>query len=431
MIGRGQVDSILKYQAIGFDMDHTFVRYKLRHFTRHVFEAMAIFLTNQKKYPQEIFPMSDEEAVNTFRFFFRAVYDHKSGNLVKIGENGLIMRAFHGFRRLSNQEIIARYGKNPVIPGYHILAHRSPDFTNLHEFYGSAVVPLLARIVDLKAKGDLFLADKSFHQIILDLFDAFEFNYAVDDINKFEKHEYSGYFFPKFLSQPRHYVNKCSPEILCALRKLKEKGVLVFLASNSYFQVAEILLKESIGENWHEFFSFVIFNCKKPGFFEPEKKDTPFLKLDGTPVQDFGAWLKTEKTGRDKVLLKGHADAFNKYLESEHGKDFKVLFFGDTIVSDCVYSFDKATEQNWNCVLILEELQELEHGIDARDCFEYWKVWGSALQDKNIYSGVDNTIIFNFADNMAHRTFSLMESKECATFLTIKDSDTPPPPIIN
>ena len=421
MIGRGQVNSILKYQAIGFDMDHTFVRYKLRHFTRHVFEAMAVFLTNQKKYPQEIFPMNDEEATETFRFFFRAVYDHKNGNLVKIGANGLIMRVFHGFKRLTNAEIIAIYGKNPTIPGYHILAHRNSNFTNLHEFYGSAIVPLLARIVDLKSNGEPSLKDKSFNQLMVDLFEACEYNYGVEDIKKFEKHIYSGHFFPKFLSQPRHYVNKVSPDILNALKKLMERGVLVFLASNSYFHVAEVLLKETIGENWADYFSFAIFNCQKPGFFESEKSATPFQDLEGNPVPDFASWLKAPKKGREKILLKGHALNLNEYLQKTYGTDYQVLFFGDTIVSDCVYSFNKTVDHNWHCVLILEELQELEHGINPTDCFDYWKVWGSALQDKNFYSGVDNTIIFDFADNIAHRSFSLMESKECVDFLTIDD----------
>lgn len=97
MIGRGKVDSILKYDAIGFDMDHTFVRYKMRNFIWLVYECTSIYLVNKKGYPQEIFPIDEEDAKNKYWMYFRAVFDHKNGNLLKIGSNNLIMRGFSGF----------------------------------------------------------------------------------------------------------------------------------------------------------------------------------------------------------------------------------------------------------------------------------------------------------------------------------------------
>lgn len=423
MIGRGKVDSILKYNAIGFDMDHTFVRYKLRNFVKHVYEAAAIYLSTQKKYPQDIFPLTDADSQKTFEFFFRAVYDHKTGNLVKIGANGLIMRAFHGFRRLKAAEIIATYGKNPIIPGYHILAHRNADFTNLHEYYGAAIVPLLARVVQLKSDGNPLLKDVSFKQIILDMFDSFDFNYAVKDEKEFLNGDYTGHFFPRFLSQPRHYVNKVNREFLTALRKLKDRGTITFLASNSYFLVARILLLETIGPDWPDYFTFVGFNVKKPGWFETRPDPPLFTDFAGTEIQDMGAWIEKPKKGEEKVVLKGHASHLSSYFEKKFGKDYKVLFAGDTIVSDCVYSFDKKVDKNWDCLLILEELMEIEYGLSTKDYFAYWSEWGSALMDKNIYSGVDNTIVFDFADNIAHRAFSLLESRECIDLFKVSDAD--------
>ncbi len=76
--------------------------------------------------------------------FFRAVYDHNTGHLLKIGSKNLIMRGYHGFTPLKKQEIISTYGKNPLIPDYHALKKETENFTNLHEMYGASIVPLIA-----------------------------------------------------------------------------------------------------------------------------------------------------------------------------------------------------------------------------------------------------------------------------------------------
>ena len=125
-----------------------------------------------------------------------------------------------------------------------------------------------------------------------------------------------------------------------------------------------------------------------------------------------------DKIGKDKILLNGHAEYLNDYFKTHIKYNYKVLFFGDTIVSDCVYCFDEH-KNNWDIVLILEELQELENGLHRKDYINYWKFWGSALFDKNLYSGWEQTNIFEFADNFAHRTFSRLDSPECHEFLDI------------
>ena len=64
MIGSGKVDSILKYNAIGFDMDHTFVRYRMRNFIKLINQSNSIYLVSKKNYPQEIFPDDEKDMKN-------------------------------------------------------------------------------------------------------------------------------------------------------------------------------------------------------------------------------------------------------------------------------------------------------------------------------------------------------------------------------
>ena len=420
MIGSGKVDSILKYNAIGFDMDHTFVRYRMRNFIKLINQSNSIYLVSKKNYPQEIFPDDEKDMKNKHKMWFRCVFDHKTGNLLKIGANNLILRGYHGFRPLTKNEIHKDYGKNPLIANYQILSSSDPDFTNLHEFYGASIVPLLAQIVHLKTTEKFpVLNEKNYYQIMSDIKDSCNFNYNITNVQEFKEKNYTGYFYPKLLSEPRHYINKTSPELLEKLKILKARGIKIFISSNNYFEVADHLMSEAMGSNWTELFDFLIFRAYKPAFFNLETPPQQFKNLNGQVIEAFSNWMEMEKKGERKVLVGGHASWINQYFHDKVRKEFKILFFGDTIVSDCVYAFDKTNQKFWDIILIMEELQEIENGYPDGEYHGYWKFWGSAILDKHIYSGADKTIIFEFADNIAHRAFSKLDAPDCLEFLTI------------
>ena len=82
--------------------------------------------------------------------WFCAVFDQKTGNLLKIGSNNLIMRGYHGFTPLTRDQILQTYGKNPLLENFEVLSSRHPDFSNLHEFYAASILPLLAQNVSCK-----------------------------------------------------------------------------------------------------------------------------------------------------------------------------------------------------------------------------------------------------------------------------------------
>lgn len=100
-------------------------------------------------------------------------------------------------------------------------------------------------------------------------------------------------------------------------------------------------MTEAIGPNWMDYFSFCCFNAKKPGFFYKTDDPAGFKKLDGDYISNFDNFMEKEKVGLQKVIARGHASILSAYLKKKYGKDYKALFFGDTIVNDCVYSFDE------------------------------------------------------------------------------------------
>lgn len=425
MIGKGKVDSILKYQAIGFDMDHTFIRYRLKDFIKHISESTAVFLVNHRGYSQEIFPLTEEEAVSSYKMFFRAVFDHRTGFLLKIGSSMTIMRAFHGFDRVSDAELLRTYGDPPTLEDYTVLAHKHKDFTNMHEFYSAALSPLIAKIVHLRKHGSPKLVKKSFYEITRDLNDAAEFNFAIRDFSVFETRLYPGYFFPKFISQPKRYINPVSPEFLQRLKALKDRGVITFIASNSYYHMGKVLLRNAIGLDWPDYFSFVIFDTKKPAFFDTSiKTPPPFTNLEGKPVDIAEVVRETSKTPsknkKAKVMLGGHVSHIHKFLFDSKNKNFQAAFFGDTIATDCALAFDKQMSRYWDIIFILEELQELETGMPEDEYFDSVKNWGSSLHDRHIsIGGIEKTTIFNFADSEAQRTFSKLDAPDCLDFFDI------------
>lgn len=420
MIGRGKVDSVLKYNAVGFDLNHTFVRYNMPAFALHMYESVCVFLVNHKKYPQEIFPPEGNEK-QSLSFFFRAVFDQKTGFLLKIGSTMGILRAYYGYDRVSNQELIKVYGDPPVLQGYTIVTPKTDTFKNMHDYENASLVPLLARLVDLRKKGDLFLLNKSYDDFVNDIEQAFQHNKEIKDKSVFKTGKFPGYHLPKFLSQPRTFTQSVSKEFLKRLLELKNRGIFTFLATSKFYEVGNIILNSAVGEDWHIYFSFVVFQAKKPAFFDMIKKDPPsFTTLDGKQI-DFGEFIKSNPQEKEKkVLLGGHASHIAKYLFTQVSKNYQAAYFGDSLATDCTLVYEKALAKNWDVILIFDELQELEQGFKDEEYMMYHQVWGSAIADKNITAGgIEKTTFFDFADSEAQRSFSKLNSYDCLEFFQI------------
>lgn len=423
MIGKSTIHNVKSFNAIGFDLDHTVLKYRLRNFTKLIYESSAQSLITRKNYPTDLFPKNEEEAKSIFRMYFRAILDHKTGNLLKIDSNCSVMRGFNGFKSLSDQEIKGLYGPLHQLSPNVVKNYKSKDWTYFHDFYGAGVVPLMAKIIQLKSeKSHDFLNKKSVFEIVNDLVLATEFNYIINDFEKFKINQYDGFWYPKILADPLLYVNKTGPVLLERLINLRKSGKVVFIITNNYYEASNKVLNLVIGKNWKDYFDFMIFNAEKPHFFH--KKDeslkiSGFQNLKGENITDFEAFFLKDKQGDDKVLKGGHADIISDFLKKRFGENYKTAYFGDSIYSDCVYSFNGSINPNWSCFLILEELQELELGYPDSEYYNYCSYWGSALHDKSMVSGVDKTYIFHVADKIAHRAFSSIESKEALQFLDV------------
>ena len=406
-----------KYNAVGFDMDHTLIQYKMIPFLKLVSKALIKYLVNHKNYPEIMLDYKEDR--NLRRMACRAVYDSKNGNLLKLGKEKRILRVYHGFRRLKNKEIIEIYGKDPKFEEFDIRIKYADDWASYYDFYATPSMFVLALMVDFKAsKKYKNLNEKDFYQIRVDLVDSLIFNYRVPDKSEFVSMKFESYFFTDAVANIGAIIKKVTPEMLKIIMDLRKKNKIVFIASNSYYEFGDLLLKYSIGEKWEDYFDFSAFHNLKPKFFSKGEDEIQFTNYKHETIENFPEWFKKEKKGLETVLIDGNAKLLNKCFIKKYGKDFKVIYFGDSIVSDLYYSYGECHySKNWDNVFIFEELHEIETGLDLTEYENYVSFWGSSITDRNLNSKLENTFIYDFAVNNIDNIFSSLYSEECIKFL--------------
>ena len=92
-------------QVMGFDMDHTLVRYRQEPFGRLVFEQQIAFLCECKRYPDTLLALTWQPDL----FVKGVVLDRPRGTFVKIDAAKRVVQALHGTHQLSAAEITAIY----------------------------------------------------------------------------------------------------------------------------------------------------------------------------------------------------------------------------------------------------------------------------------------------------------------------------------
>lgn len=421
MLGRRPAESIGRFAAVGFDLDHTFLRYRLRNFGQLIYDATAGYLVEQKGYPPELFFRDAADTKERLRMMFRAILDHRQGYLLKIDSDFSVMRGYHGFDSLTPRQISDAYGPFRRVDSRALELFRGDHWTYFHDFYGAAMVPLIAQITSLKTAGDnQLLRAKSYSDIVKDVFEAANRNYTITDFAKFDAGQYEGRWYPKFMADPLHYANPTRRVFLEKLDRLRESGKKVFIVSNNYFAPCNRVMQKVIGPDWLDHFDFAFFESDKPHFFHEPKLNNHFCHtLQGTQVTNLDDVLVPGIRGKQKVFLGGNAAQISTYLSKKFGPNYEVAFFGDSLYADCVYAFNTTLNPNWSVFLILEELQELERGYPEKEYYNYVSYWGSALHDKSLLAGVAKTYIFHVAGKVAHRSFSSLESQEAMDFFTV------------
>ncbi|CAF4438565.1 unnamed protein product, partial [Adineta steineri] len=134
---------------IGFDLDHTLVRYRLPELHTLIYESMRQYLVDKHQYNPKLLqiPYAHDFGVKAL------VYDSLYGNLIQLDSNGLVHTALHGVKTRLTLEEIKRFYPNTLED---IEEDVSKRFLCIFTYFEHCISYLIANIVDLIDNENLF-----------------------------------------------------------------------------------------------------------------------------------------------------------------------------------------------------------------------------------------------------------------------------------
>uniref|UniRef100_A0A8D0GE60 5'-nucleotidase domain-containing protein 1 n=1 Tax=Sphenodon punctatus TaxID=8508 RepID=A0A8D0GE60_SPHPU len=384
-----QCFSLAECEVIGFDLDHTLCRYNLADTARLIYDSFAHYLVTEKGYDKELLTVTPEK----WDFCCKGlVLDLEDGNLLKLAEDGTVIRASHGMKSMTSEEIVDIYGRREwkhfkTTSG---MVSRSGKYYFYDNYFDLPGALLCARIVDTLNRH----STRRKYDFWKDMIAAIQHNYKTSAFK-----ENCGTYFPEVKTNPDKYLQSCPESVKKWLRRLKDAGKVLLLITSSHSDYCRLLCEHILGNDFAQFFEIVITNALKPGFFSQTPNQRPFRTLENDEEQE--ALPSLDKPG---WYSQGNSTHLYELLKKMTGKpEPKVVYFGDSMHSDI---FPARHYSNWETVLILEELKGDEvmmpvkseceplekkgkyEGHPSKAPYSVSKQWGSFFIDTS--SGLEN-----------------------------------------
>jgi len=325
-------------KAIGFDMDHTLIRYFSEAFEGLAFQFIVEKLVDHFQYPESIrgFAFNYDLAIRGL------IIDQRTGFLLKLDRFSQIHTSFQGSRRVPFQEQRRRYNDCMIDPS-------DPRFLSIDTAFSISVASLFMQLVDLKMKGDETLPD---------------YDEMASDVVKALDHAHGEGSLKAVVARDLHKYIKKEPEVARGLERLKKHGKFLFIITNSEYEYAKTLLDYSLApffeshESWSELFDLVIVGAQKPRYFSDSLRTMQVNPETGALKNIFGAMHA------GAIYQGGHARKF----EEEFGfQPHEILYMGDHIYGD-ILRLKK--DRGWRTGLILEGLDRELSALEMTEATE-------------------------------------------------------------
>jgi HAD superfamily 5'-nucleotidase-like hydrolase len=318
--------NLRKIKYLGFDMDHTLVRYDSRAFEKTTQDIVLDKLV-AAGYPEAIraLPFDYDLAIRGL------VLDKKKGNLLKVSRHGAIRAAYHGVQAMDFNLQKKTYGST------YIDLREHTRYSSVDTAFSISTANLFMQLVDLKDhKPELHLPDYESMSIAL--------MNAVDAAHR------DGSLKGHVRQNLAKYIVK-DEEVVRGLERFKKHDKKLFVLTNSDFHYTKLLLDYAINpflkdhKDWSELFEVVITHAQKPSFFVGKTKFLKVNPADGT-MTNYDAPLVPG------IYQGGSAGVFTKDLHLE-GDD--ILYIGDHIYGD-ILRLKK--DCNWRTAMVVEDLED-------------------------------------------------------------------------
>ena len=315
--------NLKKIRFVGFDMDHTLIRYNIHIFETLAYRVMVEKLLSEKKYPLEIKKLQFD-----FCSVIRGlVIDSSQGNLLKVSRHGAIRNSYHGTKPIPFKKQQKDYHGT-----YVDLA--SKEFYSIDTSFSISLAVLFGQLIDLKDRSPTEYPE--YPIILKDVLEVMDMSHRDESIKSCVCENINQYIIQE-------------PEVAKGLERYKKHGKKIFLLTNSDFHYSKILMDYALNpflenhKNWMELFDYTITLANKPRFFFDKFN---FLKINpknGT-MTNYDAELVPG------IYQGGCAELFEKSLGLS-GED--ILYIGDHIYGDIVRL---KKDCNWRTALVVEEL---------------------------------------------------------------------------
>lgn len=318
--------NLRKIRYLGFDMDHTLVRYHSRAFEESTHKIVLEKLVKHKNYHKKVLTI----AFNYDLAIRGLVLDKKKGNILKLSRHGAIRTSYHGISTID-------YPTQKKLYGGKYIDLREGSYNSVDTTFSISTAQLFASLVDLKEKEPkLGLPD--FDTLASDILST------VDDAHR------DGSLKTIVRENLGKYIIK-DEAVVRGLERFRKHEKKLFLLTNSDFNYTKLLLDYAINpflkdvKHWSEIFEFVIVGAQKPRFFFDNLK---FLQVNPKD----GSMLNLEGKLTPGIYQGGCASTFTRDLELE-GDD--ILYIGDHIYGD-ILRLKK--DCNWRTAMVIEGLEE-------------------------------------------------------------------------
>lgn len=317
--------NLRKIRYLGFDMDHTLVRYHSRAFEQTTQDVVLEKLV-ARGYPREILalPFDYDLAIRGL------VIDKKKGNLLKVSRHGAIRAVFHGVHPMDFPTQKKSYSSTYI-------DLRDTRYSSIDTAFSISTANLFMQLVDLKdRRSELNLPDYE--------------SMASDMMNAVDAAHRDGTLKGIVRNNLDKYIIK-DEAVVHGLERFKRHGKQLFVLTNSDFHYTKLLLDYAINpflrdhQDWTELFDFVITAAQKPRFFFDK---LPFLHVN--PAD--GTMTNLDGPLTPGIYQGGCAYTFTKDLGLD-GDD--ILYIGDHIYGD-ILRLKK--DCNWRTAMVVEDLEE-------------------------------------------------------------------------
>ena len=342
--------SLDDYDAIGFDLDNTVVRYRVANMVQMEYNVLVEFLLRERGYSGRHLcrPLHEDQDMLQKGL----VVDFARGNLLRINRRGNVLQAAHGRKLLSRDEIRAIYGEECVWSIGKSFAENilgawngpmSEKLRNLLDYFDMPSSVIFSRIVETldEENGGKPLAE---YNIWPDILAGLMHIYSRDHFD--QKSDY----FKSLKCNPDKFIYPIRPEVVQWLKELR-KHKTTFVLTGSHRDFAEFTSSYALeGQaKWEELFDLIVCFARKPGFFTDNR---PFVKLDGYteigPVES-----RDELKLETQFYTQGNTSDLLHMLKQKCGKDEpRVLYIGDNLIQD-VYT--PSAMAKWDTVAVSEE----------------------------------------------------------------------------